>query len=160
MVEFHPKIEKSVLHQNHVREEWGEHDSKEGLEAFWWVEEEEYRKAKDECLLGADPYALASEAGDTAYLYIRLGEFGEQNEAIKTRMEEIVNECEEAGLDINLACYYKILRADYKYNNTLMNNGFGYSLAVYLSKGFYKQFGGEDAFNYAFMLMGEDLSDL
>jgi len=158
MVEFSPKVEKAVMHQNHVREEWGEHDTKEGLEQYWWNEEEEYRKAIEECELGADPFILASEAGDTGYLYIRLMEYGKVDENITQRMEEIVEQCTDIGLDINLSIYYKVLRNDAKYINTIMNNGFGYSLAVYLSKNFYKQLGGEDAFNYAFMMMGEDLS--
>lgn len=157
MVEFSPKVTKAVLHQNRVREEWGEHDSKEGLEAYWWNEEEEYRNAIVECELGADPFVLASEAGDTGYLYIRLMEYGEPNEKITNRMEEIVGQCTDIGLDINLAIFYKLWRNDLKYQNILMNLGLGYSKAVETSKNLYKEMGGEDTFNPAYMLLADGL---
>lgn len=157
MVEFNPKITKAVLHQNHVREEWGEHDSAERLEEMFWAENTEYIQARDECMLGADPFILASEAGDTGYLYIRRMEFGEPSESVKQRMEEIATECEEVGLNINEAIVYKLWRNDLKYQNIVMNLGIGYDQAVKVSKNLYKEMGGEEAFNPAYMLLADDL---
>lgn len=156
------QICRSVIAQNKPRQEWTTTETPEELQRRICVEMEELEEAVDHCsFLGADPYALASEIGDVFYLAIKLeAKMGRKPLPQKTgacllRAVEIAELC---GLSINDCVTYKLWRNDYKYPLVPATEAVSYDRPNEISKKMYKDMGGEEAFNFAYMMNGEDIA--
>lgn len=156
---FSPHLRESVLDQNKFRTSWVEHDTVEHLTKLYWEEDLEYQEAKEKCMIGADPIEFASEAGDKGYLYIKLMDIakGEIPPEIEADIARTYAECVELGFDLFKAVFYKIMRNDIKYPLMFARNGFGFEGSQRLSKQQYKELGGDSMFNFAYMMLADDL---
>jgi len=159
VIEHFNASRKPVLEQNEFRTSWVKSDTIEGITAMYWHEDEEYQEAKELCMLGADPFDFVSEAGDKAYLYIRLCDH--MNNQVPADIEDDIAktyaECEELGVDIIKATFFKIWRNDIKYPLMISRNGYTYEQSQDLSKEQYRLIGGEQSFMFAYMMIAEQL---
>lgn len=155
-----PHIRRGVIAQNEPRQEWKTTETPDEIERRILLETAEMEAAVNECILGADPYALASEIGDVFYLAIKLEEklgrkkFPHEVEDCLLRALEIA---ELGGLDVNQCVMYKLVRNDYKYPLVPASEAVQYERPNELSKKMYVSMGGEENFNNAYMLHGEEL---
>lgn len=156
---FSSSLRKTVLDQNRFRTNWNEQDSQEHLESLYWEEHAEYEEAKELCILGADPEKFASEAGDLGYLYIKLFDLtdGRVPRKIQMNILKVHHECQQVGIDLIQAVFYKVCRNDIKYPLMFSRNGYGYEGSKKLSKDQYAHLGGDQVFLYAYMMMADDL---
>ena len=156
---FSTHLRQTVVDQNAQRSSWVEHDTPEQLIKFYWAEDQEYRKAKELCELGAEPTEFASEAGDKGYLYIKLMDMcnGQVPPEIEADMTATLAECEELGFDIHSAVFMKVWRNDIKYPLMFSRNGFGYEGSQALSREQYKHLGGDVRFMFAYMMMADSI---
>lgn len=156
---FSSSIKEAVLDQNRFRTNWNEKDSQEHLEALYWEEYAEYEEAKELCVIGADPEKFASEAGDLGYLYIKIFDLTEGRVPRKIQMNilEVYHECQQVGIDLIQAVFYKVCRNDIKYPLMFSRNGYGYEGSKKLSRDQYTHLGGDQIFLYAYMMIADDL---
>lgn len=156
---FDSRLTTSVIGQNEHRKSWKNHDTLHSLRAMFWEEYQEYRHAKELCMLGADPYELASEVGDLGYLYIKLCEVTKDSvdEDIEFVIQSVAEECDHLGLSFAHAVWFKIFRNDIKYSWMISSNGFDHQTAKKLSKEQYALLGGDKTFYYAYMIMADSL---
>jgi len=156
---FNHGIREAVLDQNRFRTSWVKEDTPAHVESLYWEEHQEYLQAKELCMIGADPEAFVSEAGDKGYLYIRLDEItkGRVPRKIQYDILATYHDCNELGVDFMQAVFYKVLRNDIKYPLMLARNGYGYELSRSLSKDQYRMMGGDQAFLYAYMMLADSL---
>lgn len=156
---FSPSIQHTVLDQNRFRSNWVDRDTPETVEAMFWDEYAEYQEAKELCMLGADPEKFASEAGDLGYLYIKLYDLTGNRVPRKVQMciLQVHHECKTVGIDLIEAVFYKVCRNDIKYPLMFSRNGYGYEGSRDLSKQQYKHLGGDEMFQYAYMMLADDL---
>lgn len=121
----------------------------------------ELAEAVGECEIGQSAFAVVSEVGDVYYLYIKYKEMariaGQEipPEAVQV-MEYAEDVCNRTGINVDDAIKMKILRNGWKYQDYLMNNGYGYEEAVGISKELWKQMGGDAQFSQ----MYEEIADL
>lgn len=158
---FNSKLTAAVLEQNENRRSWKQHDTFHAIRKMFWEEYAEYREAKELCMLGADPYELASEAGDLGYLYIKLMDVtgGSVDADIEQLVQQVHDECTELGIDMMQAVWFKVWRNEIKYVQAISNNGFGYEEGVALSKQQYKLIGGDKMYYYVYMMLTEDIEN-
>lgn len=156
---FSPSIKQAVLDQNRFRTSWVEKDTPEHIESLYWGEYDEYKNAKELCLIGADPEKYASEVGDLGYLYIKLfnATDGKVSLDVQNSILDVYAECVEIGIDMIEAVFYKVCRNDIKYPLMFSRNGYGYDGSTDLSKNQYKLMGGDDMFQYAYMMLADNL---
>jgi len=150
---------KAVREQIEFRTSWISTDTVEKLSGMYWQEDQEYQEAKELCMLGADPFEFVGEAGDKAYLYIRLCDHTDNHVPpdIEADIAKTCAECEELGVDIIKATFFKIFRNDIKYPLSISRNGYTFEQSQQLSKEQYKLMGGEQVFLYAYMMLAEQL---
>lgn len=152
---FDQATHELVTKQNLPRESWV-HEPNHLINLFLG-EYEEYLEAKEQCMLGADPIVYASEVGDLGYLYLRICDLQEPPTAITELMKKVLIETQEVGIDINKAILFKVFRNDIKYPLVWTLNGWDYEKSRDLSKEQYAYLGGDEAFHYAYMMMGGSL---
>lgn len=150
-------LKETVLEQNRFRSSWVENDSKTKLEGMYWEEHAEYLQAKELCSIGADPVEFVSEAGDKAYIFLKLVDYGSVDPAIVADITNTLDECAALGVDIEKAVFFKIWRNDIKYPLMFSRNGFSYSQSREISRDQYKHMGGDKVFYFAYMMISDQL---
>ena len=157
---FNASIRKAVREQNEHRTSWIKDDDLPKLEGMYWVEDREYQEARELCILGDDPFTLAGEAGDKAYIYMRICELTDNQPPIEVEADiaRTYAECVELGIDLIQVAFFKMWRNDIKYPLMISRNGFTFEQSQDLSKRQYKLLGGEPAFLYAYMMLAEELN--
>ncbi len=150
-------LKETVLEQNRFRSSWVENDSKAKLESMYWEEHAEYLQAKEFCSIGSDPVEFVSEAGDKAYLFLKLTDYGVVDPSIVGDLTSTLDECAALGIDIEKAVFFKIWRNDIKYPLMFSRNGFGYSQSREISRNQYKHMGGDPTFYFAYMMISDQL---
>jgi hypothetical protein len=156
---FSGSVQQAVLDQNRFRTSWVEKDTPQHLERLYWEEHAEYEEAKELCMMGADPEKYASEVGDLGYLYIKLFDVtgGRVPRKIQYDILKVHTECAELGFNLIEAVFYKVCRNDIKYPLMFSRNGYGYDGSRDLSKDQYRLMGGDDMFQYAYMMLADRL---
>lgn len=156
---FNASIRKAVKEQNEFRTSWVKDDDVDKLASMYWAEDAEYQEAKELCMMGDDPFSFVSEAGDKAYLYMRICDHTDNNPPIEIEADiaRTYAECVELGVDMIRSAFFKVWRNDIKYPLMISRNGFTFQETQELSKQQYRLMGGEECFLFAYMMLAEQL---
>lgn len=138
-----------IVEQNENRRSWVETDNLPGILRMIDEEFEEFLEAEQLCMLGADPFVLANEAGDIGYLITRVYHHSPDTllpHRTQHAIDYVVEVCERVGIDLEQAVVFKIWRNEIKYPQLISNNGFTPEVSRTLSKAQYALMGGDSMY--------------